>query len=62
MHALGEATITATVESKSASAVVRVVPVPMVRIELLPGTLLLDVGQSASVAVTAIDSIGHRPR
>jgi hypothetical protein len=59
MHALGEATITATVESKSASAVVRVVPVPIVRIELVPGTLSLDVGQSATVAVTAIDSIGH---
>lgn len=56
--ALGSTTLSATSEGKTGTAVLRVVPVPVATISVIPDALLLVEGQSSQLAITAKDSTG----
>lgn len=56
--ALGSATIAATVQGRSATAVLTVAPRPVSSVRITPSALTLDVGKSATLAATALDATG----
>jgi len=55
---VGSTTLTATVEGKSGSATVRVIPVPVASVTVTPATLALIVGQTGALTATANDASG----
>lgn len=56
---VGSATLTATAEDKSAQVMVTVMQPAVATVELLPTTLTLDIGQSATLAVALKDARGN---
>lgn len=56
--ALGSATIAATVQGRSATAVLTVAPRPVSSVRITPSALTLDVGKSATLAAAALDATG----
>jgi uncharacterized protein YjdB len=56
--ALGSATIAATVQGKSATAVLTVAPRPASLVRITPGALTLAPGQQASLSAAALDATG----
>lgn len=57
--AAGTATVTGTIEGKSASATVNVAVIPVSRVTVSPGSAALNVGQSASFTVVTLDANGN---
>lgn len=56
--AVGSATIAATVQGRSATAVLTVAPRPVASVRITPSALSLAVGQAASLAAAALDATG----
>ncbi|HEX8849774.1 MAG TPA: Ig-like domain-containing protein [Gemmatimonadaceae bacterium] len=54
----GSVTITLTVEGKSATATLAVTPVPVASVTVVPATLAIYAGQTATLVATPRDSIG----
>ncbi|MBV9774373.1 MAG: Ig-like domain-containing protein, partial [Gemmatimonadetes bacterium] len=57
--AAGTATVTATVEGVAASAVVRVLPVPVATVRIQPDSLVLTQGSTGSFTAVALDAQGN---
>ncbi len=55
----GKATITATIEGKSATATVTVALVPVKTVSITPSTSRLNVGQTLQLTASARDSVGN---
>ncbi len=57
--AAGTATVTGTVEGKTASSAITVTVIPVAAVAVSPGSAALDVGQSASLTAVTTDANGN---
>lgn len=55
----GKATVTGTIEGKTASSTITVTVIPVAAVAITPGSAALDVGQSASLTAVATDASGN---